>query len=531
MFLIYLIAYMCTITYGPVDKVDDLLVVVHFVVAIFAPIGSLTRALFIVLNLFSTACDGDNLASYPGGILQYGGPILYLILQSIILFVILVWIDAGNPGSTLKQLFRRKPRTPPPTAAQEAAGISDEEVAHELVRVKSSASGAAGTSKHTDGLQVINLTKTFGHNTAVDNVTFGVPHGQVFALLGPNGAGKSTTISVIRGDVKPDFSSGGDVFVETASVTRNLAAARANLGVCPQFDAVDTMTVLEHLRFYARVRGIPADGIEFNVEQVIKAVGLTAFRDRMALALSGGNKRKLSLGIALMGNPTVVLLDEPSSGLDAAAKRIMWRTLAETVPGRSILLTTHSMEEADALAGRAGILAKRMLAMGTVDSLRKRFGDTLHVHLVCRGAPRTSDAQIANIHDWIEHTFGAAAELEGKTYHGQMRFSVPAATVLSLTTAVQNGRGADKGMAAEDIQKTETKQSTTSAIGKLVVLLEEQRERLAVEHFSVSPTTLDQVFLEVVGRHDVKEEGYATTAADDEKSKKGGLRGLFKRRK
>ncbi|KAH7630276.1 hypothetical protein B0T09DRAFT_400118 [Sordaria sp. MPI-SDFR-AT-0083] len=529
MFLIYLIAYMCTITYGPVDKVDDLLVVVHFVVAIFAPIGSLTRALFIALNLFSTACDGDDLASYPGGILQYGGPILYLIIQSIILFILLVWIDAGNPGSTLKQLFRRKPSTAPPTAAQEAAGISDEEVAHELVRVKSStnSTGAAGVN-NTDGLQVVNLTKTFGRNTAVDNVTFGVPHGQVFALLGPNGAGKSTTISVIRGDVKPDFNSGGDVFVEQSSVTRSLAAARSNLGVCPQFDAVDTMTVLEHLRFYARVRGIPASGIEYNVEQVIRAVGLTQFRDRMALALSGGNKRKLSLGIALMGNPTVVLLDEPSSGLDAAAKRIMWRTLAETVPGRSILLTTHSMEEADALAGRAGILAKRMLAMGSVDSLRKRFGDTLHVHLVCRGAPRTSESQINQIHAWIESTFGSQAELEGKTYHGQMRFSVPAAVVLSLTTGVSNQRS-DKGMAAEDIRETETAQSTTSAIGKLVVLLEEQREGLGVEHFSVSPTTLDQVFLEVVGRHDVREEGYAAEGGE-EKGRKKGLKGLFKRK-
>lgn len=525
MFLIYLIAYMCTITYGPVDKVDDMLVVVHFVVAIFAPIGSLTRALFIALNLFSTACDGDKLASYPGGILQYGGPILYLILQSIILFILLVWVDAGNPGSTLKQLFKRKPRSAPPTVAQEADGISDEEVAHELVRVKSTAigSGVAGTN-NTDGLQVVNLTKTFGRNTAVDNVTFGIPHGQVFALLGPNGAGKSTTISIIRGDVKPDYNSGGDVFVEQASVARSLAAARSHLGVCPQFDAVDTMTVLEHLRFYARVRGIPASGMEYNVEQVIRAVGLTQFRDRMARALSGGNKRKLSLGIALMGNPTVVLLDEPSSGLDAAAKRIMWRTLAETVPGRSILLTTHSMEEADALAGRAGILAKRMLAMGSVDSLRKRFGDTLHVHLVCRGAPRTSDAQIAQIHAWVESTFGSAAAMEGKTYHGQMRFSVPAAVVLSLTTGIINQR-ADKGMAAEEIRETETQQSTTSAIGKLVVLLEEQREELGVEHFSVSPTTLDQVFLEVVGRHNVREEGYA---APDE-GKKRGLKRWFKR--
>lgn len=95
----------------------------------------------------------------------------------------------------------------------------------------------------------------------------------------------------------------------------------------------------EHLEFYARVRGVP--DVQHNVTEVIKAVGLTAFSARMAAKLSGGNKRKLSLGIALIGNPTVLLLDEPSSGMDAASKRVMWKTLAAVVPGRSLLLTTH----------------------------------------------------------------------------------------------------------------------------------------------------------------------------------------------
>lgn len=102
---------------------------------------------------------------------------------------------------------------------------------------------------------------------------------------------------------------------------------------------MDQMTVLEHLRFYAHVRGIVDS--EYNVQAVIKAIGLEAFASRMAAKLSGGNKRKLSLGIALIGNPAVLLLDEPSSGMDAAAKRMMWKTLAAVVPGRCLLLTTH----------------------------------------------------------------------------------------------------------------------------------------------------------------------------------------------
>ncbi|KAK0629092.1 hypothetical protein B0T17DRAFT_589023 [Bombardia bombarda] len=508
MFLVYLIAYLSTITYAPVNRIDDYLVLVHFVVAAVAPVGSVMRALFLALNLFSASCDGNNLAPNPGGILQYGGPILYLIVQSILLFLLLIWLDGGNAGADFKKLFtfwrRRKPAAISGDGADEVAAVSDEEVANELLRVKSSnhtavykdgkglnGGGVSSTNTNTDGLRVVNLTKTFGSNTAVDNVTFGIQRGEVFALLGPNGAGKSTTISVIRGDLRPSGGpAGGDVFVEDVSVTRHLAAARTHLGVCPQFDAVDVMTVREHLVFYARVRGIP--DVRHNVEAVVRAVGLTAFRDRQAHALSGGNKRKLSLGIALMGNPTVLLLDEPSSGLDAAAKRIMWRTLAATVPGRSLLLTTHSMEEADALAGRAGILAKRMLAMGTTDQLRRRFGDALHVHLVCRGAPRTTDEDVGRVREWVVKAF-PGARVEEKTYHGQMRFSVPA-----------GGVGGGVGVGGGD----EISHQQPSAIGRLVVLLEEKKEELGIEHYSVSPTTLDQVFLTVVGRHNVREEGY-----------------------
>jgi ABC-type multidrug transport system ATPase subunit len=492
--LIYLIAYMCVIMYAPVHRIDSLLLVVHFAISVLAPITSVVRALFVALNLFSTACDGHQLSSNPGSMVQYGGPIVYLIAQTIFLFLVLVWADGGNAGFSFWRMFQRSSPASP-TTAEERAAISDEEVANELVRVKSSATNPGSTP--TDGLRVINLTKTFGSNTAVDNVTFGVPHGEVFALLGPNGAGKSTTISVIRGDLKPSGPGGGDVFVEEASVTHHLAAARSHLGVCPQFDAVDQMTVEEHLRFYARVRGIP--NVDHNVSAVIRAVGLQAFRDRQAHALSGGNKRKLSLGIALMGNPTVVLLDEPSSGLDAAAKRIMWRTLAATVPGRSILLTTHSMEEADALAGRVGILAKRMLAMGSIDALRQRWGDQLHVHLVCKGAPRTREEDVERVRRWVVQSFGPGAEVEEKTYHGQMRFRVP-------VEAVDGGRR-QRQLGGDEIASV-SGSGSGSAIGKLVVLLEENREYLGVEHYSVSPTTLDQVFLTVVGRHNVREEGY-----------------------
>ncbi|KAH8176925.1 ABC transporter domain-containing protein [Sarocladium implicatum] len=489
-FLAYLIAYMCVNTYVTASEIDDVLLIVHFVISAFFPIGSVMRALFLALNLFSVSCDNTELSTTPSGILYYGGPILYLVLQAVVLFALLLWLDSGSAGTTIRGLFSR-------SKAPERTEETDEEVAKELTQVSSN-----GTSD--EGLRVRHLTKSFGSYTAVDNVSFGIKRGEVFALLGPNGAGKSTTISLIRGDIKPS-NNGGDVFVEDASVVNQLTAARRNLGVCPQVDALDTMTVREQLEFYAKVRGIP--DVQHNVTSIIQAVGLQAFTRRMGHALSGGNKRKLSLGIALMGNPTVILLDEPSSGLDAASKRIMWKTLADLVPGRSMLLTTHSMEEADALAGRAGIMARRMLALGTPDNLRERFGDALHIHLVSKTAPRTSDQEMQDIVDWVRTNF-PSAEVEDNTYHGQMRFSVSAADVMRARKTTDSDEITKHGGGGAN----DTEALGRSAIGNLAVILEENKNMLGVEHYSVSPTTLDQIFLTIVGQHNVQEENSGATS-------------------
>ncbi|TGO24720.1 hypothetical protein BPAE_0096g00260 [Botrytis paeoniae] len=500
MFLIYLVGYLCTLTYAPINKIDSTLLVVHFVISVFTPMGSLIRAMFIALNLFSTTCSGEELAPHPGGILQYGGPILYLILQIIALFAILIWYDSGS----VVAWFRRHRKSPNAVTDNEIP--ADEEIADELVRVNSS----------NDGLRILHLTKSFGSVTAVENITFGIKRGEVFALLGPNGAGKSTTISLIRGDIQPS-KNGGNVFVENIEINRHRANARAHLGVCPQFDAMDQMTVLEHLAFYARVRGVP--DVEHNVQAVLTAVGLQAFASRMAAKLSGGNKRKLSLGIALIGNPTVLLLDEPSSGMDAAAKRVMWKTLASVVPGRSLLLTTHSMEEADALADRAGIMAKRMLAMGTSDRLRSKFGGSYYVHLVLKSAPHTTDDEISTLKAWIDDNF-RNADIEDKTFHGQMRFSVPVSSYSSKQSEMKRDGELDEDEIYSTGTSIDEPKLRDSGIGLLIMKLEDQREALGLEYYSVSPTTLDQVFLTIVEKHNVEEENYA---APKEKKILGGL--------
>ncbi|KAI4182998.1 MAG: hypothetical protein L6R41_005662 [Letrouitia leprolyta] len=168
------------------------------------------------------------------------------------------------------------------------------------------------------------LTNETNRTKAVDDVNFGVDRAEVFALLGPNGAGESTAISLIRGDIAPSSPS-SSVHVKNSSLLTHLTKTRARLGVYPHFDAIDLLTVSQHLHFYAQIRGVASP--THNVEQVIRAFGLDSYRHRLTHKLSGGTKRKLSLAIALVGNPSVLLLDEPSSGLDAGAKRDMWNAL------------------------------------------------------------------------------------------------------------------------------------------------------------------------------------------------------------
>ncbi|TLD21817.1 ABC transporter-like protein [Venturia nashicola] len=475
LFLCSLIAYLSILTYSPVYNIDRHLRIAHFTIAIVSPSANLCRALLLTLNEFSILCIGDAIALNPAGIIYFGGPILYLIVQALVFFTALVWWDSGYKPAILQRFSKRKTIDP---TEERISSAQDADIAAEIDRVDSISSG----------LRVEHLYKSYDGVQIVENITFDIPSSTVFALLGPNGAGKSTTISLIRGDVRPDHH-GGDVLVEGVSVTSHRAEARHFLGVCPQFDAMDSMTLTEHLRFYARARGVPNP--DHNIEILIQSMSLHPYRDRIAAKLSGGNKRKLSLAIALIGNPAVLLLDEPSSGMDAASKRLLWRTLEDVSKGRAMLITTHSMEEANKLATRAGIMAKKMLALGTSESLRKRFGDRWYVHLVLGGCPHVSEDETSRVKHWImERVQGV--EVEDRLWYGQLRFSARA--------------GANKSIAG------------------LFTLLEDNKEKLGLEYYSISQATLDQVFLEVVSRHNVEEEDNEKASPGDGRKRGFGAR-------
>lgn len=381
MFVLYLAGYLLTLTYAKTSEANDIITIIHFTLSVLSPIANVTRAALVSVNLFSLLCTGSGTVStsHMATIDRYGGPIVYLIAYIVILLGILVWVDSGSslPRVWSRKVFQRKPSAP-------------------LGRQQDVLAEADHAVSSSDLLRVLGVSKTFGDSKVVDDVTLSASPDTVFALLGPNGAGKTTTFNVIRGDVTPDR---GDVYISGESVVHHPRRARFALGVCPQFTAIDSqLTVREHLEIYGRLKGL-GKGSELlnNVDSLLKATALAAYADRLASKLSGGNQRKLSLAIALIGNPAVVLIDEFSTGVDAKMKRDMWKTLRNVVVGKAVMITTHSMEEASALATKVGILAKRLLAVGTMESLSTRY-PTYEVHFTCRTREEITKAQVLMAH-------------------------------------------------------------------------------------------------------------------------------------
>ncbi|KAL5038930.1 hypothetical protein BDV3_002117 [Batrachochytrium dendrobatidis] len=209
--------------------------------------------------------------------------------------------------------------------------------------------------------------------TAVNNITLAVENNTVFGLLGPNGAGKTSLISILTGVYEPTT---GNATLGGHDIIKDADAAFRSIGVCPQFDILwDDLTVDEHLFFYARLKGVFP---EFEREAVVAAmelVKLETMRSRRVKNLSGGEKRRLSIAIALVADPKVVFLDEPTTGLDPEVRRTVWDVIARARGNCAILMTTHSMEEAEVCCQCIGIMAKgTMRCIGSTTTLKDSYG-------------------------------------------------------------------------------------------------------------------------------------------------------------
>lgn len=224
-------------------------------------------------------------------------------------------------------------------------------------------------------IQVENLDKSFEKIHAVNNISFQVLQGEIFSLLGPNGAGKSTTISMISGLLQPDH---GDAAILGHSVTNNGAEAKACTGVVPQEIALyNDLSARENLEFWGKMYGLRGQPLKQRVDEVLEMIGLTDRQKDRIEGYSGGMKRRVNIGVALLHKPAVIIMDEPTVGIDPQSRRhILDSVLDLKSNGTTVLYTTHYMEEAQELSDHIAIMDQgQIIASGTHDEL---------VHLVGR---------------------------------------------------------------------------------------------------------------------------------------------------
>ena len=225
-------------------------------------------------------------------------------------------------------------------------------------------------------IEVKNLVRRFGDFTAVDNTSFQVHEGEIFGLLGPNGAGKSTTFKMLCGLLP---ASSGELSVAGVNLRTARAAARANVGyVAQKFSLYGMLTVRENLEFFGGAYGLPRQKIKERMKEVLSQFGLSGAEDRLAGDLPGGYKQRLSMAAALLHEPKILFLDEPTSGIDPPARRVFWRQItALAAKGTTVIITTHFMDEAE-YCDRIMIQDQgKMLILGTPEEVRNRGGKNL----------------------------------------------------------------------------------------------------------------------------------------------------------
>ncbi|XP_052680751.1 phospholipid-transporting ATPase ABCA3-like [Crassostrea angulata] len=397
--------------------------------------------------------DSDYLElDYPG----CGKYLCMMALQFVVYMTLVFMIDSGVIQRLVYRALCNKHSITDPDNVM----VQDSDVIEEENRVNSTQISAL---MNTDKLIIKNLRKTFGtlnRFEAVKDISVGISAQECFGLLGQNGAGKTTTFKMLTGDV---MISTGRAYVNGYCVDSQLNEVHRCLGYCPQFDAlIESMTGREILTLYARLRGVREDEITRVIDDLLEAVTLKQYANKLCGTYSGGNKRKLSTAIALVGDPPFLMLDEPTTGVDPAARRQIWTVLSKIrASGRTLVLTSHSMEECDALCTKIVIMVNgKFVCFGSPQHLKNKFaqGYTLTIRLA-----RNESGNAVNsgpIRNFLFGEFPGTEVFEDQ--QGYLDFQIP---------------------------------NQNLSLAKLFREMERTKSEFGVADYSVHQTSLEQVFL------------------------------------
>ncbi|KPA77104.1 ATP-binding cassette protein subfamily A member 3 putative (ABCA3) [Leptomonas pyrrhocoris] len=381
---------------------------------------------------------------------QLGWSLVYMTAEFPALCIITLLVDHPAVGSLCQRLRYRRGAAPI-IPSDEDSDVEDEREA--VYEAESDVEDA------TDVVRVVNLQKKYSNgNVAVKGITFSIFPGEVFGLLGTNGAGKTTTISMLCQQFLP---TGGSAYVCGYDIVTQRAAALQCIGYCPQFDGtLDLLTVEEQLQMYAGIRGIARWQWGALVDALCTLCELTTYRKTVTGELSGGNRRKLSVAMSLVGGPLVLFLDEPSAGMDPVARRGMWTAIQRAAKHCSVVLTTHHLEEVEALADIVAIMVRGYIrCIGDKVHLKNKFGSAFEVSV------RLSSAR---------HADGFVAFMKGEFPDAKMNEGDGRRFVYQLPR--------DRGF------------------GDIFEVFQTSKKDLHITDYSVSQTSIEQIFLQVVKR-------------------------------
>ncbi|XP_017106501.2 phospholipid-transporting ATPase ABCA3 isoform X1 [Drosophila bipectinata] len=410
---------------------------------------------------------------------------VYMAVTGVVFFLIIIVLEFRLINELIYNVRKivSKPPPPPPD------GHLDDDVASERERILNMSSNELANKN----LVLDRVTKYYGQFLAVNQVSLCVQEVECFGLLGVNGAGKTTTFKMMTGDERI---SSGSAYVQGMSLESNMNSIYKMIGYCPQFDALlDDLTGREMLRIFCMLRGVQESRIKQLSEDLAKSFGFMKHIDKRTHAYSGGNKRKLSTAIAVIGSPSVIYLDEPTTGMDPAARRQLWNMVCRIRDsGKSIVLTSHSMEECEALCTRLAIMVNgEFKCIGSTQHLKNKFSKGLILKIKVR---RNLDA--------VRQTRLSAGGVTGNGSAFQVRnddeVTVPVQMAQQEIDAVKEfvEREYPHSILQEEYQGILTFYIPLTGVkwSRIFGLMESNRDELNVEDYSVSQTTLEEIFLE-----------------------------------